>query len=770
MRRMRARRAIERDESRPILYEVGDWQLFLNPASLPQKAGCEPDEIGHAVLKELVDNALDAGATTATLDGDEHRAEVRDDGPGLDAADIVKVFAVNRKLTSSKLKRQPLRGMLGNGARVIAGAIHAFKGTIHVTSRGHRLSLAVDPVTGKTVVKSDELVPEEPGLTVSIAFPSAMFSTDAFEHARSAITLVENGATIYRGPSLPPWFSPQALKQLIAAAPDGIKPSAVIKDAFRINDPSASPGLDWCEAFIAKHRDGKVDIGRIGENAFRGFYRAVTGTAEFDGAEVPFTVEAWVTAEAADKGEDTHYWTNPYLNGSLSLARLHYYADSTGLTLFGCGLNIKIGGPKRANYNIDVSVITPFLQLTGDGKAPHLGPFRKEIEIALKDAAGKAYNTMKRPEGTMSVVDAAYAVMADAYAKASDNGALPAKARQVMYAARPEILRLTGRSSFSDTTFTQEHLPDYQRDNPEETRDWDVIYDARGHLVEPHTGQTVPLGTLQVRQYLGLRPRFGPPKLADGLLYPTAGPVNRYRNVLFVEKQGFDELFAAVQLAARWDITIMSTKGISTVAARQTLDGIATLVDKVLVMHDFDVSGFSIFGTLGTDSRRYEFENDMSEKIIDIGLRLEDVIEIGLDAEIVKVDSRMARRETLARHGATEAEIEFLAPGDEDEPCQRVELNAMTTRQLVDFVEAKLAENGVEKLIPDAAVLKEQARRLIENRATRALVKRHAKSIARSAAAAKLPPRLGARIAKLLDEQPELPWDKALDIILHGEE
>jgi hypothetical protein len=339
-----------------------------------------------------------------------------------------------------------------------------------------------------------------------------------------------------------------------------------------------------------------------------------------------------------------------------------------------------------------------------------------------------------------------------------------------MYAARPRILELTGRKSFSDKDFTQYHLPDYQSDNPEETAAWDVVYDARGHLVEPHTETTVPLGTLQVRRYLGDRPQPSRPQLADGLLYPTSGPQNRYRNVLFVEKEGFDELFEAVQLAQRYDIAIMSTKGMSVIAARQLLDRIAENVDKVLVLHDLDVSGFSIFGTLGTDSRRYTFENDLSDKIVDIGLRLDDVEAMGLEAENVEVRNREARRETLERHGATDEEIDFLAPEDEDESCQRVELNAMTSRQLVDFVEAKLEEHGVEKLVPDEDVLEAQARRLIEHKLTRDLIDGERERIAQEAARKELPADLEDRLEALLEERPELSWDAALDIVLHGED
>ena len=66
---------------------------------------------------------------------------VSDHGPGIDPADVPRLFAVNRPLLSSKLKRLPLRGMLGNGLRVVMGAVAAFDGTIIVTTRGRRLDV-----------------------------------------------------------------------------------------------------------------------------------------------------------------------------------------------------------------------------------------------------------------------------------------------------------------------------------------------------------------------------------------------------------------------------------------------------------------------------------------------------------------------------------------------------------------------------------------------------------------------------------------------------
>jgi hypothetical protein len=93
-----------------------------------------------------------------------------------------------------------------------------------------------------------------------------------------------------------------------------------------------------------------------------------------------------------------------------------------------------------------------------------------------------------------------------------------------------------------------------------------------------------------------------------------------------------------------------------------------------------DVSGFSIFGTLGTDSRRYTFKNE--GPIIDIGLRLSDIDELGLLHEPFATNKNSyAVAETLRRHGATQDEIDFLIQESEFRGFEgeRVELNAMTS-------------------------------------------------------------------------------------------
>ncbi|MCY2988002.1 MAG: hypothetical protein NTY19_09090, partial [Planctomycetota bacterium] len=239
----------------------------------------------------------------------------------------------------------------------------------------------------------------------------------------------------------------------------------------------------------------------------------------------------------------------------------------------------------------------------------------------------------------MNVKQAAWEAMREAYLKASDDGRLPTPARMVMYAARPEILELTNGRGLDSHYFTQHILPDYVARHPEETADWDIVYDARGHYQEPHTRRITPLGTLGVREYLeGISGHCVPPLQVEDLLarseFPTCGPRHRFSAVLFIEKEGFQPLLEASNLAQQYDIAIMSTKGMPTVSARHLADELCGGHGiPLLVLRDFDKSGFSMLGTLkgvahfdenyNERPNRYEYMHEF--EVVDLGLRLDDI-------------------------------------------------------------------------------------------------------------------------------------------------
>ena len=115
-----------------MLFQRSDWTLFRSLDTLGQRAGVPRNRLGAIVAKELADNALDAGSDVVQVgQADEYSCWVEDDGDGIPGTDeeIAELFSISRPLTSSKLLRLPTRGALGNGLRVVVGAVLATGGS-----------------------------------------------------------------------------------------------------------------------------------------------------------------------------------------------------------------------------------------------------------------------------------------------------------------------------------------------------------------------------------------------------------------------------------------------------------------------------------------------------------------------------------------------------------------------------------------------------------------------------------------------------------------
>jgi len=108
-----------------VMYQREDWTDFRNLATLIRRAGVPAKRLVRVVLKELTDNGLDHGGTTRCGELDDGTFYVEDDGDGIGGTpeEIAFLFSISRPLTSSKLIRLPTRGALGNGQRVIVGAV-----------------------------------------------------------------------------------------------------------------------------------------------------------------------------------------------------------------------------------------------------------------------------------------------------------------------------------------------------------------------------------------------------------------------------------------------------------------------------------------------------------------------------------------------------------------------------------------------------------------------------------------------------------------------
>jgi hypothetical protein len=308
---------------------------------------------------------------------------------------------------------------------------------------------------------------------------------------------------------------------------------------------------------------------------------------------------------------------------------------------------------------------------------------------------------------------AAYEVIPQAYALVSDDGRLPANARQMLYAVRPPILVATGGKFWKDSaTFTQGVLQDYLNDNPETTADWDIVFDARGHFTEPHMLRRFGCGTLEVRSYINSWGYDGlNSHIAIGEMFPTSGPRNRYKFALFIEKEGFDPLLARARIAERYDLAIFSTKGMSVTAARKLVDELSAVGVTILIVHDFDLAALSIAHWLWHDNERYTFQH--KPRVIDLGLRLADVKKLELESEEQIHHQRKDPTEKFLEWDddpVTKEETDFLRGTFSHDKGgwvgRRAELNAIPTSQkFIDWLEKKLKQVGVKKVVPDKKTL-----------------------------------------------------------------
>jgi hypothetical protein len=493
----------------PLVALRHDWLDFLDPGGLRRWAGWSA--LDEVLVKELADNAADAAATSASVSLQDGVLIVENDGPDLPIAPE-ELFTIKRPLTSSKVWRCAGRGALGNGARVVAGIVAAHGGTITVTSAGKRTTLGFDD-HGTTLVVDRSDVGATIGTRIEITpMPRLPVRPAVVE---DYLRLSCPGQA-YRGRPNPHWFDADGVLALFRGLPE----TTVRSLASQFNVPTGTLADDDrvlgtlqrgdAEAILHNLRAAPLKcpaLSQIGEHQFSSHYAIAKGDVRIGHAEMPAIVEVWSDAEAASTKDAEVNVNGLIMNRTMALMHLDGHWASRRVNLNLGSTSVRIDGLSAATWHLVIGVTCPYVPILSAGKAPDLSAFTGLIERAAKASlrASRAAIRGATCRG-ISIKEAAGRIMEEAYLEASAGGTLPANARQIMYAARGAILGMTGKESFDDKYFTQTLLPDYLSENPETTKGWDVVYDARGTFAEPHSGRQVALGTLGVRKYLGDTP------------------------------------------------------------------------------------------------------------------------------------------------------------------------------------------------------------------------------------------------------------------------
>ena len=375
------------------------------------------------------------------------------------------------------------------------------------------------------------------------------------------------------------------------------------------------------------------------------------------------------------------------INGLLNSAKVFDHSNVVVFThLTAPGLNFLDRGKSRLEIPDDMTdAITDALY--GVSRVLYSEYKKRKADAARAERAAQQrlrQATMDKPPSSMSLLDACYEVMERAYNLATGNEQYEASQRTLFYQVQRLIQELTDKE-LDGNYFGQNILPRYRREVKPLPK---VYYDPRGFIYEPHTQKQTPIGTRE----------------ADSYEFPHWC----YDKILYIEKKGFWPVLKDAYLAERHDMAIVCAEGYSTTAIRSLFAKAQTELNyKIFVCHDCDPDGYNIARTLRESTIRMP---DHQIEIIDLGLTLNQALTMDLQSETFTC--RKALPQDLELTEAEEAMFTGRSGGRKAYIAERIELNAMTSPQLVVFIEKGLQDNGgTDKVIPDDGVLKAEADR-----------------------------------------------------------
>jgi hypothetical protein len=681
-----------------------DWTIFRTLRTLCQKSGVPPQHTRRLVIKELVDNGLDNGGECTIGELGAGRFFVEDDGPGISGSpeEIAELFSVNRALISSKVERLPTRGALGNGLRVVAGAVLASGGSpIEVWTKGKHLRLSPDPTTGKTHVQC-EPCDHNTGTRIEVALgPSVPVDEEDTSWAQVAIDSSGDEA-IYSGNTSAYWYDSDSWFELLQAKGETTVREVVSRIAGCSGEkarivaaqfgqrPANSLSFAESEELLRMVRQAtdQVSVKRLkllGRDAFIGHHKACRGVLHLKpgrgniGASLPFTVEAWVATSDEDCIEVLVNRTP--VTGEIAVNR----QDKKGnIGIFGCGLKhrFKVGKkPVAVLLNIQV----PYMPITTDGKAPDLQHFVREIKEVLEKAAKgcQRANPTPRSEGSKKAIIIDHLPAAITHA---GGGSHRFSLRTLFYAMR-HVLSLE-RLSLPLWGWFCQVITEYEE---EQGQDIPGIYrNDRGKLYIPHLRKEIPLGTLTVEQYKHV--------------------AWTYNKVLYVEKEGIYEIIKASGWAERNDCLLVTSQGFATRAARDVIDLLAESDGELqfFCIHDGDAYGTLIHEKLQEATKA---RGARRIRIVNLGLDPWQGLGMGLAVEQAAKDENGQKRKPVGEYVRQQG-LEW----EEWLQTQRIELNAMTTPQLLEWLDCSMKKHGNGKILPPDEVLSAHLAKTVHQR------------------------------------------------------
>jgi DNA topoisomerase VI subunit B len=228
---------------------------FCSRKELVAQTGHEPDAWPLVVLKELVDNALDACeeagvAPEIGVQVEPGAITVVDNGPGMPLDTVTAILDFSSRVSSREAYVAPDRGAQGNALKTILAmpfVLDGAAGHVEIRAHGlcHRIAFTVDALRQAPVIHhGHEECDVRKGTSITVTWPESACSilaeaeqrflqiaddytwlnphlalTLTWFGERSAVSATDPSWRKWRpsDPTCPHWYTPQHLERLVAA-------------------------------------------------------------------------------------------------------------------------------------------------------------------------------------------------------------------------------------------------------------------------------------------------------------------------------------------------------------------------------------------------------------------------------------------------------------------------------------------------------------------------------------------------------------------------
>lgn len=474
---------------------------------------------------------------------------------------------------------------------------------------------------------------------------------------------------------------------------------------------------------LEKYSMGKEVAEAIDKKNFEG-YRRTFGEYQKGDAVIPYMVEAVLSRDEDDRNEVV-----TCINNSPNYSPIPFKYSDRDITLAGQEHStISLSELLRESlfmnalgYSLLIHLVTPHLEYYDKAKStinadaligdiiktinPLLTPVIKEIRRKRREI--DAENRPRKPAGERQ--PSKRTLMSEYFHEgamaATGDWKYPTTARQVFYAVRRLVnnnygITLKGDSDYN--VFTQDIITEEFEKNPD--LESSIFFERRGFYFDIEDGEEHSIDTQRVNGFTSLLDsrRECSVTLLPGVYESSRQDISypyelAVSSVLFVEKQGYTEAFLRSGLLRDLNMGLISAQGFSTRAMKKLIQYLTSRGISVYALHDCDLAGQIIGDRLTGGSNTFKDELDVQV----IGLTYADTKSLGKLPDAEEYTSSKSYENVLA--GMTEEERGFFLKsrhgygymGKTHYTYRRVELNALTTPELLDYIRSKIPKKEI---------------------------------------------------------------------------